>query len=112
MPDVPALAEQGFPGFSALAWWGIFGVTGTPKPILDKFHAELVKVFNLVDVRKELAETLGMDLVVGTPEALQKFYLRRSRAGGKSCASTRFGPTEAFPKLFPSDGPVRTQRSG
>ncbi|HYY72206.1 MAG TPA: tripartite tricarboxylate transporter substrate binding protein, partial [Candidatus Bathyarchaeia archaeon] len=64
LPDVPALAEQGFPGFTALAWWGIFGPAGIPKPILDKFHAELVKVFNLPDVRKQLAESLGMDLVV------------------------------------------------
>ncbi|MGH7767171.1 MAG: tripartite tricarboxylate transporter substrate binding protein [Candidatus Binatia bacterium] len=83
MPDVPALAEQGFPGFSALAWWGIFGVTGTPKPILDKFHAELAKVLSLPDVRKQLAETLGMDLVVSTPEALQKFLLAEIARWGK-----------------------------
>src|SRR5215467_332351 len=42
MPDVPSLGEQGFKGFSALAWWGIFAPTGTPKPIMDKFHAALV----------------------------------------------------------------------
>jgi len=46
LPDVPALAESGFPGFSALAWWGIFGTAGTPKPIIDKIHAELVKALN------------------------------------------------------------------
>jgi len=75
LPDVPSLAEQGFPGFSALAWWGIFAPAGTPRPIVDKFHAELVKVFNLPDVRKQLAETLGMDLVVSGPAELQKFLL-------------------------------------
>jgi tripartite-type tricarboxylate transporter receptor subunit TctC len=83
LPDVPALAEQGFPGFSALAWWGIFGTAGTSKPILDKFHAELVKVFNLPDVRKQLADTLGMDLVVSSPEALQKFLLAEMARWGK-----------------------------
>ena len=83
MPEVPALAEQGFPGFSALAWWGIFGTAGTPKPVLDKFHAELVKVFNLSDVRKQLADTLGMDLVVSSPEALQKFLLDEIVRWGK-----------------------------
>ena len=83
LPDVPALAEQGFPGFSALAWWGIFGTAGTPKPILDKFHAELVKVFNLPDVRRQLADTLGMDLVVSSPEALQKFLLTEIARWGK-----------------------------
>lgn len=75
LPDVPALAEQGFAGFSALAWWGIFGPAGIPKPVLDKFHAELVKVLNQPDVRKQLGEQLGMDLVVSDPAALQKFLL-------------------------------------
>ncbi|OGA15957.1 MAG: hypothetical protein A3I63_10410 [Betaproteobacteria bacterium RIFCSPLOWO2_02_FULL_66_14] len=54
------LAEQGFKGFSAPA--------GTPKPVMDKFHAELVKVFDLPEVRKTLTETLGMDLQASTPE--------------------------------------------
>ncbi|HLX79066.1 MAG TPA: tripartite tricarboxylate transporter substrate binding protein [Burkholderiales bacterium] len=75
MPDVPALAEQGFKGFSALAWWGIFAPAGTPRPILDKFHAELVKALGQPDLRKTLTETLGMDLVVSSPEDLQKFLL-------------------------------------
>jgi tripartite-type tricarboxylate transporter receptor subunit TctC len=83
LPDVPALAEQGFPGFTALAWWGIFGPAGIPKPILEKFHAELVKVFNLPDVRKQLAESLGMDLVVSSPEALQKFLIAEIARWGK-----------------------------
>lgn len=75
MPEVPALAEQGFPGFSALAWWGIFAPAGTPKPILEKFHAELVKALNIPEVRKQLTEQLGMDLQVSDPAALQKFLL-------------------------------------
>ena len=73
MPDVPALAEQGFKGFSALAWWGIFAPAATPKPIVDKFHAELVKAVNLPEVRKTLTETLGMDLQASSPEGLQKW---------------------------------------
>jgi tripartite-type tricarboxylate transporter receptor subunit TctC len=83
LPDVPALAEQGFPGFSALAWWGVFGPAGIPKPILDKFHAELVKVFNAPDVRKQLGEQLGMDLTVSSPEALQKFLVGEIERWGK-----------------------------
>lgn len=82
MPDVPALAEQGFPGFSALAWWGIFAPSGTPKPILDKFHAELVKALDQPDLRKTLTE-LGMDMVVSTPEALQKFLVGEIDRWGK-----------------------------
>jgi tripartite-type tricarboxylate transporter receptor subunit TctC len=73
MPDVPALAEQGFPGLSALAWWGIFAPAGVPKATLDAFHAELVKTLNQPDLRKQLTEQLGMDLVVSDPPSLQKF---------------------------------------
>ena len=83
MPDVPTLAEQGFPGFSALAWWGIFAPAGTPKPVLDKFHAELVKVLNQPDLRKQLTEQLGMDLAVSDPETLQKFIVAEIARWGK-----------------------------
>jgi len=82
-PDVPTLIEQGFPGLTAYAWWGIFTPTGTPKPIVDKMHGELVKVFNLPDVRKTLTETLGMELIVSTPEALQQWTLGEMAKWGK-----------------------------
>jgi tripartite-type tricarboxylate transporter receptor subunit TctC len=83
MPDVPALAEQGYPGFSALAWWGVFAPTGTPKPVMDKFHAELVKVLKLPDVNRTLTESLGMDVQASTPEALQKFLVGEIARWGK-----------------------------
>jgi tripartite-type tricarboxylate transporter receptor subunit TctC len=83
LPDVPALAEQGFPGFSALAWWAIFTSAGIPRPILDKFHSEVVKAFNLPDVRKQMAETLGIDLVASSPAALQKFLVSEIERWGK-----------------------------
>jgi tripartite-type tricarboxylate transporter receptor subunit TctC len=73
MPEVPTLIEQGFPGLTVYAWWGIFAPAGTPKPILDKFHGELVKALGQADTRKTLGETLGMDLVVSTPEGLQQW---------------------------------------
>jgi len=83
LPDVPTLIEQGFPGLTAHAWWGIFAPAGTPKPVLDKFHAELVKAFNLPDVRKTLTETLGMDLVVSSPDQLRKWQAEEMQRWGK-----------------------------
>ena len=83
MPDVPTLQEQGIKGFSALAWWGILGTAGTPKPIVDRFHAELVKALNLPDVRKTLTETLGMDLRVSSQEAMQQFVAAEMARWGK-----------------------------
>jgi len=83
LPEVPTLIEQGFPGFTVYAWWGIFAPAGTPKPILDRFHGELVKALSQPDVRKTLGESIGMDLVVSTPEALQKWTLAEMAKWGK-----------------------------
>jgi tripartite-type tricarboxylate transporter receptor subunit TctC len=83
LPDVPTLIEQGIPGVTVYAWWGILAPAGTPKPILDKFHSELQKALNLPDVRKTLTETMGMELVVSSPEALQKWIVSEMQRWGK-----------------------------
>lgn len=75
MPEVPALAELGFNGFSVLAWGAVLGPAGVPKPILDRFHGELVHLFNQPDVRNQLGDQLGMDIVASSPAALQKFLV-------------------------------------
>ena len=71
-PDVPTVAEQGFPGFEALAWWGFFAPAGTPKPILDRMHAELVKVLKNPEARDKLSAQ-GMDVLASSPTELAKF---------------------------------------
>ena len=83
MPDVPALSEVGFRGFSALAWWGIFTSGGTPRPIVGRMNGELAKALNQPDLRKQLTEQLGMDIVASNPEALQKFLLAEMARWGK-----------------------------
>jgi len=83
LPEVPTLIEQGFPGLTAFAWWGIFTPAATPRPIIDRMHGELVKVFNQAEVRKTLSEGMGMDLVVSSPEALQQWTLAEMAKWGK-----------------------------
>ena len=73
LPDVPTLIEEGYKDVAAHAWWGIFAPARSPKPILDKFHAETVKALNQPDVRKHLVEQLGMELVISSPADLQKW---------------------------------------
>ncbi|MFZ4708600.1 MAG: tripartite tricarboxylate transporter substrate binding protein [Zwartia sp.] len=73
MPDVPTLAEQGYKGFSALAWWGIFAPAGTPQPIIDKLNAEVAKILRSPDTNKQLTESMGMDIQASSPAALQKW---------------------------------------
>jgi len=80
---VPTLIEQGFPGLTAHAWWGIYAPAGTPRPIIDKFHAALVGALGQPDVRKTLSEGLGMELAVSTPEELQKWTLEQLARWGR-----------------------------
>lgn len=83
MPEVPTLIEQGYPGFTAYAWWGIFAPAGTPKPIVDRIHAELTKALKQPELNKQLTETLGMELAISTPEALQKWTVGEVGRWGK-----------------------------
>jgi tripartite-type tricarboxylate transporter receptor subunit TctC len=83
LPELPTLIEEGFRGLSASAWWGILTPAGTPKPVLNRFHAELVKVLSQPDLRKQLTEQLGMELVVSDPATLQKFIVAEMARWGK-----------------------------
>ena len=67
LPDVPTIAEQGFPGVEATAWYGVLAPAGTPKPVITRLHGELVKILKLPDVTQKL-EGLGFELVGSTPE--------------------------------------------
>src|SRR5256885_8760823 len=82
MPEVPTLKEQGI-DVSAHAWWGILAPARTPRPIIDKLHAELVKTIKLADVNKTLTDTLGMDVVALSPEATQKWIVEQIERWGK-----------------------------
>jgi tripartite-type tricarboxylate transporter receptor subunit TctC len=82
MPEVPTLKEQGI-DVSAHAWWGILAPAGTPRPIIDKFHAELVRAIRLPDVNKTLTETLGMEVTALSPEATHKWIAENMATWGK-----------------------------
>src|SRR5437763_5724753 len=51
MPDAPTIAEAGVPGYEATIWLGVMTPAGTPKPIVDKLNAEIIKVMNRPDVK-------------------------------------------------------------
>lgn len=63
-PDVPTVAESGYPGFEALSWSGISALKGTPQPIVDKLDAAMVQVLKSPAVKQRL-ESQGF--VVPTP---------------------------------------------
>ena len=71
-PDVPTVAESGLPGFEATSWFALFAPAGTPKAVVDKLAAESKRIYQLPDVRERMA-TLGLDVIVSTPEELAEF---------------------------------------
>ena len=84
MADVPTLAEAGIRGVEpSYAFWGILAPAGTPRPIIDKLHAEIVKATKLADVNKTLTQTLGMDIATLSPEATHKFISDQMARWGK-----------------------------
>src|SRR5437016_6032327 len=54
LPDVPTLGEAGVPGAEMSTWYGLFTTGGTPRPIIERLHAELAKALALPDVRARL----------------------------------------------------------
>jgi tripartite-type tricarboxylate transporter receptor subunit TctC len=67
LPDVPTIAEQGLPGFDVSAWFGVFTTAGTPRPVVDRLNAEIVRILSLPDVREKLLG-IGMEPVTNSPD--------------------------------------------
>jgi tripartite-type tricarboxylate transporter receptor subunit TctC len=65
-PDLPTMAESGFPGFEAVPWFGLLAPSGMPKDVLEKLHLETVKALAMPQIRKKFDE-LGLDPVGNTP---------------------------------------------
>ena len=77
LPDIPAIAESGYPGFEALAWNGLVAPTGTPRPVIDKINAEVNAILKLPDVTQKM-NAAGFDLIGGTPEDFAKLIAAES----------------------------------
>jgi tripartite-type tricarboxylate transporter receptor subunit TctC len=72
LPGVKTVAEQGVPGFSALAWWGVIAPGTTPEAIVKRMHEELAKALKNPGVAEKLSAQ-GMDITGGGPAELDKF---------------------------------------
>ena len=70
-PDVPTVAES-LPGFEATTWFAMFAPANTPKPVIDRLNAEVLRVFKLPDVVERL-KTLGLDPVLSSSDELAKY---------------------------------------
>jgi tripartite-type tricarboxylate transporter receptor subunit TctC len=72
LPGAAPIADQGVPGFSALAWWGVIVPAQTPPALVKRLHDELAKALKNPAVAEKLTSQ-GMDIVGGSPEELDRF---------------------------------------
>jgi tripartite-type tricarboxylate transporter receptor subunit TctC len=66
-PDVPTIAESGFPGFEASVWYGLVAPAATPKAIVAKLHAEVQKALQTKEVRERMT-AVGGEVIPGSAE--------------------------------------------
>jgi tripartite-type tricarboxylate transporter receptor subunit TctC len=70
LPDVPTIAESGYPGYDFSSWFGILAPAGTPKPIVDRLNAEIVKALKDPSVQARLTD---YEIYGSTPEEFGTF---------------------------------------
>jgi tripartite-type tricarboxylate transporter receptor subunit TctC len=68
-PEVPTVAESGFPGFEAAVWYGLIAPAGLPAPVLARLHAEVQRALFVDDVKSRLASS-GGEVLLGPAEQL------------------------------------------
>jgi len=72
MPELPTMAQAGLKGFEVNNWYGVFVPAGTPKEVVTRLNAELVKALAAADVRKRLLEA-GIVATSNSPEAFAAY---------------------------------------
>ena len=77
-PDVPTIAESGFPGFQALSWSGLSAIKGTPQPIVDKLEAAMKKIMTSPEIKQRL-ESVGFVVPAAGRGALHAVREERDR---------------------------------
>lgn len=82
LPNIPTIAESGFPGFDAPAWWGVIAPVKTPPEMVRKMHQAMVVVLKRADIAKKLDDQ-GIDILAGNPETFNTFLDKQMNIWGK-----------------------------
>ena len=82
-PQVPTVAESGYPNFETATWFGLMGPAGVPEPIVTKLHAEVVKALRRTDVQNELASQGASATLDKGPEEMASYIQSETAKWGK-----------------------------
>lgn len=79
VPDVPTVAEAGFPGYEVPVWWGIVVPAGVPRPVLQKLNEEMAAVLKDPDTLKRLAAEAAEPEILSPAEFRKKIHVERKK---------------------------------
>ena len=71
-PEVPTVDESGVAGYDVNVWFGVLTVAGTPREIVQRLNADMVRILTSAEVKERFAK-MGVDVVAGTPEQFGQF---------------------------------------
>jgi tripartite-type tricarboxylate transporter receptor subunit TctC len=72
LPEVPTIVESGLPGYEVTIWYAVFAPVATPKPVVARLNADMVKALNSPEMKERMA-LQGMDPSPSTPAELAAF---------------------------------------
>ena len=82
LPELPTIAESGYPGFETVGWAGLLAPAGTPREIITKLNAEAVRILAQAEL-KERFVAMGAELVSSTPEEFGAYIKSETAKWGK-----------------------------
>jgi tripartite-type tricarboxylate transporter receptor subunit TctC len=82
LPEVPTVAESGFPGYEDYTWIAFFAPAGTPRPMVDKLNVEVDRILRLPDIKERLA-VLAFDYTPNTPQQFAEYVRKEVAKWGK-----------------------------
>ncbi len=86
-PNVPTLVELGYPDMEATSWVGLLAPAGTPQPIIDRYHDELVKILRSPDITARLQD-MEFEVVASSPDEFAKWIALETKKWGAVVKAT------------------------
>jgi tripartite-type tricarboxylate transporter receptor subunit TctC len=91
LPDVPTIAESGYPGFETSQWYGLMAPAGTPKPVIDRLQREATIALASGEAQRRITED-GALTAAGTPEAFATLIARERERWGEVVRAAKIQP--------------------
>ncbi|HXL76277.1 MAG TPA: tripartite tricarboxylate transporter substrate binding protein [Burkholderiales bacterium] len=82
LPEVPTLAELGYPGIGTNAWQGMFAPAATPKPVLDKLYGSIAAALSRPEIKETLAKQM-LTVTLAPPQEFTEFVRKETQGWGE-----------------------------